>query len=135
MPANLSAQYLKHSTFLLQSEHNNLNLLNVTINTRAGQIPGCRVCLLQPPCNGGHLELNSGGLILRLEPEVCTVDTGTITKIQLPGILQEMFDHVEKQITLAPAPEKDLMKLEIFKAVKLTPNHLPDENIDAEKLL
>ena len=45
-----------------------------------------------------------------------------------------MFDHVEKQFTLAPAPEKDHMKSEIFKAVKLTFNHLPDENIYAEKL-
>ena len=120
--------------FLLLSEHNNYHLLNVTMDTRAGQIPGCRVCLVQPHCNG-HLELPSGGLILHPEPEVCSVDTGKITNIQLPGILQEMFDHVEKQFTLAPAAEKDHMKLEIFKAVKLTLNHLPDENIDAENLL
>ena len=46
-----------------------------------------------------------------------------------------MFDHVENPFTLAPAPERDHMKSEIFKAVKLTLNHLPDENIDAEKLL
>ena len=89
---------------------------------------------MQPPCND-CLELTSGGLILHPEPEVCSVDTGKITNIRLPGILQEMFDHVEKQSTLAPAPERDHMKSEIFKAVKLTPNHLPDEIIDAEKLL
>ena len=134
LPANPSAQYLKRSIFLLQSENNNYHLLNVTMDTRAGQIPGCRVCLVQPPCNG-HLELPSGGLILHPEPEVCSVDTGKITNIQLPGILQEMFDHVEKQFPLAPAPERDHIKSEIFKAVKLTLNHLPDENIDAEKLL
>ena len=104
------------------------------MDTRAGQIPGCRFCLVQPPCNG-HLELPSGGLILHPEPEVFSVDAGKITNIQLPGILHEMFDHVEKQFTLAPAPEKDHMKSEIFKAVKLTLNHLPGENIDAEKLL
>ena len=104
------------------------------MDTRAGQTPGCSLCLVQPPCNG-HLELPSGGLILHPEPEVCSVDTGKITNFQLPWILQEMFDHVEKQLTLAPAPERDHMKSEIFKAVKLTLNHLPDENIDAEKLL
>ena len=134
LPINTSAQYLKQSMFLLQSEHNNYHLLNVTMDTRAGQIPGCRVYLVQPPCNG-HLELPSGSLILHPEPEVCSVDTGEIKNIQLPGILQEIFDHVEKQFTLAPALEKDHMKSEIFKAVKLTLNHLPDENIDAEKLL
>ena len=107
------------------------------MDTRSGQIPGCRVCLVQPPCNG-HLELPSGGLILHLhtsEPEVCSVDTGKITNIQLPGMLQEMFDHVEKQFILAPATEKDHMKSEIFKAVTMTLNHLPDEIIDSKKLL
>ena len=39
--------------------------------------------------------LHSGGLILHLEPEVCSADTGKITNIQVPGILQEMFDDVE----------------------------------------
>ena len=134
LPANPSAQYLKQSMFLLQSEHNNYHLLNVTMETRAGQIRGSRVCLVQPPCNV-HLELPSGGLILHPEPKVCSVDTGKIINIQLTGVLQEMFDHMEKQFTLAPAPERDHMKSEIFKAVKLTLNHLPDENIDAEKLL
>ena len=63
LPANPSAQYLKQSMFLLQSEHNNYHLLNVTMETRAGQIPGCRVCLVQPPCSlrfcNGHLAIVS----------------------------------------------------------------------------
>ena len=80
-------------------------------------------------------ELPCDCLILHPEPEVCSVDTGKTTNIQLPGILRENFDHVEKQFTLAPAPEQDHMKSGIFKAVQLTSNHLPDENIDAEKLL
>ena len=66
---------------------------------------------------------------------MCSVDTGKIINIQLTGVLQEMFDHVEKQFTLAPAPERDHIKTGIFKAVKLTLSHLPHENIDAEKLL
>ena len=118
--------------FLLESEHNNYHLFHVTRDTRA--ISGCRVCSVQPPCNS-HLELLSGGLILHPEPEVCSIDTGKITKIQLPGILQEMFDHVEKQFILGLTPEKDDIKLEIFKAVKLALNHLSDENIDAKKPL
>ena len=100
------------------------------MDTRAGQIPGCRVCYVQTPYNG-HLELPSGDLIF----QVCSVDTRKITTIQLPGNLQEFFDHIEKQFTLAPAPEKDYKKSEILKAVKLTLNHLPDKNFDAEKLL
>ena len=59
--------------FLLQSEQINYHLLNVTMDTRAGQIPGCRVCLVQPPCNG-HLVLPSGGRILRPEPEMSSFD-------------------------------------------------------------
>ena len=48
---------------------------------------------------------------------------------------QEKFDHVEKQLTLAPAPKNDNMKSEIFKAVKFTLIHLLNENIYAKKLL
>ena len=46
-----------------------------------------------------------------------------------------MFDHVERQFKLAPAFKKDHIKSQIFNAVKLTLNHLPDEKIDAKKLL
>ena len=68
---------------------------------------------------------------------MCSVDTGKITKIQLPGILQEIFDHVEKQFSLVPAPEKDHTKSDFFKAVKLTLIHLQKsiKNMDAEKLI
>ena len=134
LPASPSPQHLKHSMFLLETEHNNRHLLNVTMDTREGQIPGCSFCLVHSPCNG-YLKLPIGGLILHLEPEVCSVDTRKIKNIQLPGILQEMFDHVEKQFTLAPAPERDHIKSELLKAVKLTHNRLPDKKIDAKKLL
>ena len=56
------------------------------MDTRAGQIPRCRVCLVQPLCNG-HLELTGCGLILHSELEVCSVDTEKITNIQLADIL------------------------------------------------
>ena len=49
-------------------------------------------------------------------------------------MLQEMFDHVEKEFTLAPAPAKDHLKSKIFEADKLTLNHLSDEFIDTQKL-
>ena len=79
LPANQSVQYLKRSMFLLQSVHNSYHFLYVTMDTRAGQIPGCRVCLVQPPCNC-RPELSSNGLILHPEPGVCSVDTRKITK-------------------------------------------------------
>ena len=120
--------------FLFQLEHNNHHLPNVTMAHEQAKYLVVRVCLVQLPCNG-HLDFPSGGLTLQPEPELCRVDPGKITKFQLSGILQEMFHHMEKQFTLVPAPQKDFMKSEIFKAVKMTINHLPDKNIDAEKAL
>ena len=89
---------------------------------------------MQTPCNY-HLELPNGGLTLHPKPGVCSVDTGKIRNVQPPGNLQELFDQAEKQFTLAPALQRDDMKLEIFKTVKLTLNHLPDKNTDVKNLL
>ena len=98
------------------------------MDTRSGPIPGCRVCLLQRPCNC-QLGLTICGLTLHPEPEVCSVDIGKITHFILPGNLLEMFDHVDKEFTLASAPGKDHMNLESFKTVKLTVNHPQDKKL------
>ena len=97
-PVNPSAQYLKQSMFHLQSEHSNYHLLNVTMETRAEQIPEFRVCLVQPPFN-------------------------------YTGFYRKCLS------TWRNSSHKHQPPKEIFNAVKLTLNHLPDENIDAEKLL
>ena len=88
---------------------------------------------MQLPCNG-HLEHPSGCLVLHPNPGECSVDTGKITNIQLPGTLPEMFDHVEKHFTMASVPE-DHMKSEIFKAVKLALSDLPEKKSIPKKLL
>ena len=70
LPQQPQAEYLYDSTYLLISADGNFLMQNFTEGKPPRKIEGYQSCLIKPPCRR-RIQLPSGGLVLRPDPEMC----------------------------------------------------------------
>ena len=133
LPPNPTAEYLAQSNFLLTSRNPEYQLLNFTNSKQSNKIQGCRVCIVQPPCNG-RLEHTKGGLVLYPEPGQCEEQFGKVAHVKLPTLLDGIFRQMDTQLVIAPEAQREQIKADVFHSVKLTLNHLPPTKLNGHEL-
>ena len=100
--------------------------------------PGCRSCLIRPPCNG-YIESYSGNMESRAEWRSCGHGNGSIIHIRqdplLTAILDEL-DKAERRLLERPTPphlKRDLQQ-RVMEASRLKLVTLPEEVVDSRRM-
>ena len=101
-------------------------------------VPGCRSCLLRPPCDGRY-ENHSGTLILYLVPRTCQYSSGMVINMQQHPLLRTLFAtlrNVESQKFRAEVPNafRDQAHGEMLEVLRLNLIELPEEVVDEESM-
>ena len=127
------AEYLYESTYLLISADGNFLKQNFTKGKQAREIKGCQSCLIKPPCRG-RIQLPSGGLVLRPDPETCMEGPENFVSILPAPQLGPIFGALADVARDLTSSLDSYLKGEILDHVRLNLAQLVDEYLKDEAL-
>ena len=93
LPILSTAVYLGNSIYLLCPADDQQFLYNITYQDGkklSRKVNGCKSCLVNPPCNVKLLH-PTNGLVVLPDPAECVEQSGSITSISTPDILDAVF--------------------------------------------
>ena len=94
LPILPTAIYLGNSMYLLNTADDQQFLYNITYSGGrkfSNRVPACKSCLVHTPCNG-KLVHQRNGLVMLPDPAYCLQNSGLITTIPTPELLDTAFD-------------------------------------------
>ena len=128
LPQQPQAEYLYDSTYLLTSADGNFLMQNFTEGRKTQKMNGCQSCLVKPSCNG-RIQLPSGGLVLRPDPETCRNDAeGTVNILPAPQ-LRAIFGALAEIAQEVPYSLVSDLQGEILDHVRLNLAQLNDADL------
>ena len=133
LPQQPQAEYLYDSTYLLTSADGNFLMQNFTEGEQARKIKGCQSCLIKPPCRG-RIQLPSGGLVLRPDPETCIEGPENVVSILPAPQLGPIFGALADVTRDLPSSLISDLQGEILDHVRLNLAQLVDEDLTDEAL-
>ena len=140
LPEEPTADYLDDPTYLVTARSSAYKFFNFThgLKQTGYPVPGCRSCLLRPPCDG-RFENPSGTLILYPDPRTCQYSIGMMINIQQHPLLRTLFAtlrKVESERVGAEIPNafRDQAHGEMLEVLRLNLIELPEETVDEESM-
>ena len=134
LPQQPQAEDLYDSTYLLTLADGNFLMQNITEGKQARKIKGCQSCLIKPPCRG-RIQLPSGGLVLRPDPETSLEGQENVVSILPAPHLGPTFGalaEVDREILSSLVSD---LQGEILDYVRLNLAQLVDEDLTDEALI
>lgn len=128
LPQQPQAEYIYDSTYLLTSADGNFLMQNFTEGHKAQKMNGCQSCLIKPSCNG-RIQLPSGGLVLRPDPETCMSGGEGATRILPAPQLRAVFGALSEFTPEVPYSLISDLQGELLDHVRLNLAQLNDEDL------
>ena len=128
LPKHPQATYLYDSTYLLTSADDSFLIQNFTGAGDVIKLRGCRSCLIKPTCDG-RIQLPSGGLILRPDPETCLPLYEPLVEILPAPQLKPIFEALTAIADELPVALIGSVQSDLLRHVRLGLARLGDEDI------
>ena len=100
LPQEPTADYWDYSVYLVTARSSAYKFFNFThgLKQTVYPVPGCRSCLLRPPCDG-RFENPSRTLILYPDRRTCQYSSGMVINIQQHPLLRTLFATLRKVVS------------------------------------